>query len=493
MERYESFGECVKRCLAEADLSASEAARLVGFKSRNSIFRILSGDTSWEINLRFLSALHDALGKAWPDERWFALQEAVSVERLGPERYRANRAFQRVLHEPEGDIPDYRVSSADENGEVQNRSLADVLNELIQAERVEIIITGCCENGLSRLLRDICDAAGTQGKLFVRHYIDTEEKRVAQNILGILPLVSKPWYNARLVDPGSCPPEMMALYRVHALHIHQWDGEGHQYGQSLIRYEKESFSSYALVAGPCPPVLVLDRWRFHLELLKPMPNLSSGAEAFVEYTAQYGQLEENCTIMSIKPDVHFNCIPPTVLAASIMEGFEQAGIAGGEELKALIEVLWQIHEMRYINTTTKRKPTHLVYSLPAMQRFMETGVLTDQFFIQRAYTVEERREIIRVLLDAMRTQPYFNVHFLREDSPSLRYEISYYDGKGVMLMDAYTGYELNVDHSEALITLPAFMESFRRYFMDELLMNYVMSRADSMREMERLLVMKVQE
>ena len=63
----------------------------------------------------------------------------------------------------------------------------------------------------------------------------------------------------------------------------------------------------------------------------------------------------------------------------------------------------------------------------------------------------------------------------------------------MMLMDAFTGYELNVDHSEALITLPAFMESFRRYFMDELLMNYVMSRGDSMRELERLLVMKVQE
>lgn len=493
MERYESFGDCVKRCLAEANLSASEAARLVGFKSRNSIFRILSGDTSWEINLRFLSALYDALGSAWPKERWHALQEALSVERLGPERYRVNRALQRVLHEQEGEIPAYQVSYSQEDGALQERSLADALDEIVRAERVEIIITGCCENGMSRLLRDRCDAAGSQGKLSVRHYIDTAEERVTQNILGILPLVSKPWYNARLVDPASCPPEMMAMYRTHALYIHQWDENGRQFGQTFIRYDGEHFASYARTSGPCPPVAVLDRWRFHLELLKPLPNLSDGAEAFIEYTAQYAQLEDNAAILSIKPDVHFNCIPPAVLEAAIVEGFEQAGIAAGEELQELIKVLWQIHEARYINTTTKHKPTHLVYSLPAMKRFMQTGVLTDQFFIQRAYTVEERREIIRVLLDAMRQQPYFNVHFLKGDSPSLCYEISYYDGKGVMLMDAYTAYELHVDHSEALITLPAFMESFRRYFMDELLVNYVMSRADSLRELEQLLVMNIQE
>ena len=62
-----------------------------------------------------------------------------------------------------------------------------------------------------------------------------------------------------------------------------------------------------------------------------------------------------------------------------------------------------------------------------------------------------------------------------------------------MLTDAYTGYDLDADHSEALIALPAFMESFERYFKDELLAHYVMSRADTLRTLERLLVMKVQE
>ena len=120
---------------------------------------------------------------------------------------------------------------------------------------------------------------------------------------------------------------------------------------------------------------------------------------------------------------------------------------------------------------------------------MRTGVLSDQFFLQRAYTVEERHRIIRVLLDAMREKPYFNVHLLKPEVPPLRYEISYYEGKGVLLMDAYTGYELDADHSEALITLPAFMESFRAYVQDELLVHYVMSRAETLTAMEQLLTL----
>ena len=62
MHRHETFGECLKRCLQQENLSASEAARLVGFRSRNSIFRILAGDTGSDVNLRFMQRLNEVLG-----------------------------------------------------------------------------------------------------------------------------------------------------------------------------------------------------------------------------------------------------------------------------------------------------------------------------------------------------------------------------------------------------------------------------------------------
>lgn len=492
MQHYESFGECLKRCLKETDISASEAARLVGFRSRNSIFRILAGDASNDVKLRFLEQLYKAIGKKWPEEYWRALQEALSIERLGPVRYQEKQAFTRVLFGRE-EQDECTVIKLMEDGTTQEYPLADVLADTAASSRAEIVITGCYDPGLARLLVEKCGEAGDHGRLIIRHYIDTDKDTVSQNILALLPLMSKPWYNARLVEPGSCPEEMLAVYRLSALHINRWDAQNMQHGGMFIRFDKKYFASRMEVRGACTAIAVLDRYRFDLELLKPMVEGSAGPEVFVEYTAQYARLEENCTILSVKPDAHFNCIPTHVLEQAVLEGFEQSGMAAGPELLALIEALKNVHEQRFHNMFNKHKPTHLVYSLPAMERFMRTGVLSDQFFIQRAYTVEARREIIRVLLDGMRNLPYFNVHFLREGTPPLRYEISYYDGKGVLLMDAYTGYDLDSDHSEALITLPAFMEGFRRYFQEELLPHYVMSRSETIAALERLMVMNVQE
>ena len=486
-----SFGECLRHCLQEMNLSASEAARLVGFRSRNSIFRILSGEASVDIKLRFMEALHAALGSSWPEEKWHALQEALMVERLGPERFRENRAFADVLFGLDDSV-DFVAMRLLDDGTTQEYSLETVLREVAASPRAEIVITGCYDAGVARLLESCCGEAGAHGRLTIRHYIDTAESEVIQNILALLPLISRPWYNARLVDPGSCPEEMMALYRLSALHVNRWDEAGKQHGGMFIRFDKRCFASRMQVQGACTAISVLDRWRFDLELLKPLSS-SDGPEMFIEYTSHYAELEENCAILSIKPDAHFNCIPVHLLEQAIVEGFEQSGEVAGPELLALIDGLRQIHAQRFDNMMNKHKITHLVYSLPMMERFMQTGVLSDHFFLQRAYTVEERREIIRVLLDTIRSRPWFNVHFLKEGIPPLCYEMTFYDGKGVLLMDAYTGYDLAADHSEALITLPAFMDSFKRYFTEELLKHYVMSRTQTIQELERLLVMNVQE
>ncbi len=492
MRQYESFGDCLKRCLKENGLSASEAARLVGFRSRNSMFRILSGEVGDDVRLRFLEKLREALGDSWPDKDWLALQESLSVERLGAERYEANRAFARIL-QAEEQPADYVVHQRLQDGAVRHIPLQEVLNEVCGVDKAEIIITGCCDSGISRLIAETCGAAASRGTLSVRQYIDIDESCVTQNILGVLPLVSKPWYNARLVEPGSCPPEMMAIYRLHCIHFQCWDGAGKPYWNICVRYDKENFTFQNWQEGMCPAVEVVDRWRFQLELLKPLAKANDGPESFVAYTEQYAYLEDSCTILSIKPDVHFNCIPAQALEQAILAGFEQSGMAAGPELVALIDTLKVVHNRRFDNMMHKHRPTHLVYSLPDMERFMRTGVLTDQFFIQRAYTVEERRQVIRALLEAMRTQPYFHIHILKEDALELRYEITSYEGRGVLLMDAYTGYDLERDHSEALITLPVFMESFHRYFLDELLPHYVRPRADVLRILENLLVMNVQE
>ena len=492
MNRYETFSECLQRCLDEGGLSASEAARLVGFKSRNSIFRILQGRTSAEVNEKFLAELQAAVGSRWPEETWRNLHETLTIERLGIETYLNNQAFAQMLHEPPRSSRNVCVQTMNgaQPGRVQ--TLGEVLDEALGAERVEIVLTGCCDAGVMQLLAEKCALAGDDGRLTIRHYIDTTEPEVVRCILALLPLVGKSWYNARLVDQDSCPKQMQLFYRISGIYINCRSADGWETGHQIVcvgdnEYLRQMFDC------ACPVNYVLDRWRFHLELLKPTLEMGMDAQAFLDYTAQYAELEKDCVILSIKPDVHFNCIAPELLEEAITEGFGRAGVAQGEELHALVAALYEIQQGRFENTLKKRRMTHLVYSLDAMERFMQTGVLGDQLFIQRAYTVRERREIVRTLRDAMLENPYFHVHFFKQNLPDLCNEISYYGGRGVMLMDAYTGYDLEREHSEALITLPEFMEQFRRYFMEELLVNGVVSRAESLALLERLMQMDVSE
>ncbi len=484
MNAHETFGQCLQRLLGEQGISASEAARLVQFRSRNSIFRILAGDTSSDVDARFLASLKGAVGGAWPQDCWTQLEEALDIKRVGRDQHFSNKAFFRTLHEPETELR--HTVLRDE----QEESLEALLQDLVHAPRVEIIVTGCCDAALSRILVRVCTEAGDAGRLSIRHYIDTADDVVVENILGVLPLVCKPWYNARVLDDKACPEEMMALYRVHSLILIQTDEKGEQSMHYLTCFAPGQFLYRIQLTGYAPIVSLLDRWRYRLELLKPIPTFDGAEDAFLSYTSSYERLEHNCTILSIKPDIHFNCVPCHLLEPSITQGIAQAGIADGEKLTHLMTQLYAIHDARYRNMATKRSATHLVYSLPAMERFMATGVQTDQFFIQRPYTPEERRAIMADLRDCMLSNPAFNVHFLKPEVPELRNEITYYKGKGVVLLDAYSHYAFPADHSEAHIAHPAFMNSFYAFFMDELLQKYVLPRQETLAELERLIRME---
>lgn len=487
MDARSVFGECLQEKLAAHGLTASKAARLVGFRSRNSIFRILSGETSAEVDARFLDKLKEALGDEWPLESWRQLENALDIKRVGFVQHRSNEALCQAMSgggEKRSYIVEYR-----ETGRTVERPLEELLREICRSGNISVGICGCCERSLAAVLASCMNDAGSEGRLRVRHYIDTSPEVMVHRLLGVLPLMSKVWYNARLVGEGQCPSEMEAVYRLNIISIIVEAPDGEQTSHQLLQCDTERFV-YAGTVGDAGQLLdVMDRCRFQLAPLKPMIPPEGGAEDFVAYTDSYLHLEQDCMILSIKPDVHFNFVPSDLLYTAIKEGFRQSGMASGEGLAELLTALKVIHDQRYANITGKHRPTHFVYSLQAMEQFMRTGVQSDHFFIQRAYTVEERRTIVRLLLEQVQRDPYFNVWFLRPELPEIRAEMTFYEGRGVMLMDAYTSYDLHDDHSEALVPLPEFMQSFQRFFMDVLLEQLVLSRAESIAALERLLTL----
>lgn len=489
MAEHESFGQCLQRIIHAEGLSASALARMVGFRSRNSLFRILSDETSAEVDARFLETLRSVAGEQWPPEHWRSLELALDIKRVGLQRHQSNQAFCQGVGMQET-VQRY-VAEMLVNGMRQERPLQELLTDICRTGEISVVICGCCERPLTSCLDACFASAGSQGRLKVRHYIDVSENVMVHNILGTLPLLSRVWYNARLVDEAHCPPQMMTVYRLNVIGITVKEPDGTEAYHQLILCADDRLV-YACGGSQAGALAdMLDRHRFQLELLKPLSGTSEGAQAFVEYTEHCAQLEADCMILSVKPDIHFNLVPCGILYPAILEGFDQSGMTGGDGLQALMEKLWCIHEARVNNMYSKRRPTHIVYSIRAMEQFMRTGVQTDHFFIQRAYTVPERREIIRQLLRHMQEDPYFNVYFMKPELPEIRTEMTLYEGKGVLLMDAYTSYDLHDDHSEALVTLPGFMESFRSFFLDVLLERLTLSREESIAQLERLMQMEI--
>lgn len=78
MNEHLAFAQCLQRVLNETELTATEVARRLEMRSRNSIFRILKGKTSPQLNRRFLESFHKQMGEQ--------LTEAHSVSRFPPRR-----------------------------------------------------------------------------------------------------------------------------------------------------------------------------------------------------------------------------------------------------------------------------------------------------------------------------------------------------------------------------------------------------------------------
>ncbi|MBQ2953871.1 MAG: hypothetical protein IJE07_10015 [Clostridia bacterium] len=487
MKVHESFAQCLQRLLDEAELSASEAARLVGFRSRNSIFRILGGETSADVDARFLQRLHGALADSWPQQAWAQLEEALEIKRVGLQQHLSNQAFLQGMFGAATDR-EFMVEMPECDGE-QTWPLDALLHSISATGEISIVICGCCERNLMLLLANCLSDAAADGRLTVRHYIDVSEEGLESRLMNLMPVLSKKWYNARLVDEAQCPAEMAAIYRLNMICVVVREAGGSQTCYSLLQCDSDRFLYHRNRLDVERIVRVLDRCRFQLELLKPRTETSEGSQPFVDYTAMYAGFERDCTILSIKPDVHFNLIPVELLYPAILDGFSQSGLVEVNGLSALMEALYSIHADRVRNMHQKHRPTQIIYSIRAMENFARTGVQSDHFFIQRAYTPQERRAILQNLRRMMEEKPYFNIFFLRPELPDIRCEMTFYEGRGVVLMDAYTSYDLSDDHSEAFITLPAFQRGFQRFFRSKLLSDMVLSRQESIVCIERMIEM----
>ncbi|MBR5560155.1 MAG: hypothetical protein IKU73_01925 [Clostridia bacterium] len=479
------FGPCVRQILQKRNISASEFARMMGYKSRNSIFRILDGEGGHGPRQALYDRLtsEDMLSLTQQERR--ELFQALEISRVGLVAFLNNRAMRELMMDVfmEEEADEIRVLSMDG----RKAHVDGLYGSIDHLKEIEITITGCCDRQILTQLNERLTGKNTTFR--ITHFVYTGEEELIRNISAIQPLLYRSDYTAYAVEPGMFSRERQRLYRNNMIYVHSIPYEGRQYDRAFVMADKGCF--LALKQRDAGSISQLDAF-FKQDAMRMRPlkdDRNEGVADYVAYTEECLRMEQSRTMYTIKRDVPLSCVQTDILSQCVLEGFAAAGIAPQEEIAPLLEQLQRVHNLRFENHFTKRKPSHMVFDRAAMERFTQTGRQSDHFFAFRAYTPQERVRILTNLREQAAENPYFNVYFFKPEYEAPQMEIALFEGMGTLMAKPDTNYNLMGEHTETIITQESFCACYKNYYMQDLLERQVTDKQETLDILDQLIEM----
>lgn len=481
----EEFSQCMKRILKRREVSASELARMMAYKSRNSIFRMLDETGGHSARLAFYEKLIAEDPLTLDAHERASLEQALEVSRVGKHAFLSNRAMHEMLMN--ADMREEKHNVRVDNMESQeDPAFQKALEEMARGKKAYLLITGCCDRAIFEALRERIYKADMTCEVKVIHLIYTGAEEIVSNISAIQPLLYCDFYTAYCVEPGIFSRERESLYRQNYVHIRAQDKNEQWYRQSLALVEKGVFVPLGRISGEGNENFLhyFEKDLEQMQLLKAELPAGDRVESYLSYTESCRKLEANRTVYTIKADISMICIHPDILLPCVKEEFWQMA---GERSQEIKEAFCRIHLARWENFFGRRKANHMIFSREAMERFSRTGRQTDHFFAFRTYTPGERVRILAQLKRQAEDNPNFCLYFFKEGFEPPMTEIGLYEGGGTLMTKPQTHYDLAGDHAEAVITQKEFCERYKEFYMKDLLERCVISREETMALMDRLI------
>lgn len=172
MNEHLAFAQCLQRLLNETELTATEVARRLEMRSRNSIFRILKGKTSPQLNRRFLESFHKHMGEQLTEAQWAALDCALEMDTVGEVEYKSRQALMQLVGAFSEPISPAKVCYLDALGAEKEDSFLHYLQVLFcGALKVNALLFGCCDLGLFRQLQEAIHPVAQRVIVRIDHFI----------------------------------------------------------------------------------------------------------------------------------------------------------------------------------------------------------------------------------------------------------------------------------------------------------------------------------
>ena len=486
MNEHLAFAQCLQRVLNETELTATEVARRLEMRSRNSIFRILKGKTSPQLNRRFLESFHKHMGEQLTEAQWAALNRALEMDAVGAVEYKSRQALMQLVGAFSEPISPAKVCYLDALGAEKEDSFLHYLQVLFcGALKVNALLFGCCDLGLFRQLQEAIHPVAQRVIVRIDHFIYAGEDEIVSNLVGIQPMVDQPCYHAYLVDAENCPQERLAHYRTGQMTFHVMHQDGSESTVALFLLGKNEFTATVMSTQDLwmSRKVLCDRERF--SPIRLLWQLNDENSDFIVYTQQYCKMEHGAAIYYIRPDVPFQYIPLEVLYPVVREGFARMGMTR-EEYEPNVTALAEIHQARMTNMMRRRRPTYIVLNKAAMEEFVRTGRQSDHLHFLRNFTPKERKQILDVLVQQARENPFFHLYFAQEKLPYTMGEVALYDGRALITMSSGSGYDLRTAHRESCITHPFVLRAYKQFYMNTVVARLADTQTESLNQLEEL-------
>ena len=445
--------EFIEAIRKSRDMSFNAFSDTLEYKSKTSLSRLMRGESNLRSMESFCQRVKEHIDLT--NEERCALTQIMQIARSGcSETAQEMEAFMRMDVTDETDI-----NLEDNEGRIQ--TLAARYSGITG---MSVLITNChyvpIYPTICRWLRDQ-DA-------HVCHYmiIYDDPARTIHAITALLPIVYEKNYEGyafkkpteRMVYGMQTADSMIVTYTAP-------DGGSHE---DLILFDQTQHGRVLTADRPNISRMFSLPWTGY-ETIKRTYFQFTMLDDYLQYSEECAALERDCAQYIIESDPCVNMIPVSVLKAAFVD---KCGDVDSHLLAQLVDV----YERRFQNLIQKHTATHYIMKRSALMSFVRTGRTQDHFWGMRPYTVEERILILENLIEQSERNPYYHLYFLKDEDMLRDIQICCYEGRGLLILDAQTSFNLAKDHAEILITQNEFLEQYRLYFTQYLLKDSVLSK-----------------
>lgn len=482
-----SFGACLQTILKEKQCSISHLTQKMGKKSQTTVSRVINDQCSYKAAKEFydqlllINFLHLTPGEI------DALNRSLEINRIGLDAYLACQSMWEILLPDQTCLDDYPIQDPFGRN-LQQITLASLLQTLQSAERIEGVLFNCCEVKPLVAWIDQLFASANTPVLSMYHYFEVScrPQYAVDALLCISKLALYEGYEAFCrVLPGAVSRDCFPLY-MNMVRLWATSSDG-------------SAQIYDLFAAPDGRMYLDAHPAFGKSFDAAKEIIVSHAREYLPVRNKYGAPERGANLLLMSERLLFlekdrslrllwhtmciSCIPPDIFTTLLKIAASNLGLDFESEFT---QKIIKVHIERFKNVFEKKYTTQMLLEKGAMRHFAQTGYIEDHPLGVPPLSAEQRVRVLERLIDAAKNNAYFHLYISKKEEFMQRLDFICIDNLGLYLYDSNANYNMQRRHFDALIPIDMLIDCFNNFFDHELLTNHIHSEKESILFLESL-------